>query len=119
MPNGGINKLRDLIRLYYGDGLVTRRNESDVTIGTSAGSIVGPNPQRVALYLSNWGAASIAIGLTRSVTATTGIIIPTLTGIQLVWLTDLDFVSEGIFGISAGAGNALHVVETVMVGEVS
>lgn len=117
MPPGGINKLRDLITLYYGDGVVTRFAESDVTIGTSAGQVVGPNPQRVALYVFNWGAAAVALGLTGAVTATTGLGIPSNTGLFLFWRDDLALVGQGFFGIASGVGNAVHVIETFMVGE--
>src|SRR6185437_17056120 len=101
--------LRDLLALYYGDNLRTRRVESDKTIGVTASQIVAPNPQRVMLYLFNWGAAAIAIGLSQSVTATTGLGIPASTGLSIPWFPDIDFPAEGLFGISAGAGNALHV----------
>lgn len=118
MPPGGINKLRDLIDLYFGDGVLTRYTESDVSVGTTSIQLVGPNPQRVVLYLYNLGAATVAFGMNSTVTATTGIGLPSNSGMVISWFDDLALVGQGFFGISLGVGNAVHVIETFMVGEV-
>lgn len=118
MPGGGVNKVRDLITLYYGDGVLTRYAESDVTIGTTVSQVVGPNPQRAVLYLYNLGAAQVVLALGNTVTATTGLGIPANTGLVLDWLEDLALVGQGFFGISLGVGNPVHIIETLMVGEV-
>ena len=118
MPNGGINKLRDLLALYVGDQVRTQGLEADFTVGTTAVRIAQPNIQRVELIVTNWGAAAIALGLGNAVTATTGWIVNSNAWVSLAWFADLDFVAGELWAISAGAGNAVHVIERRMIGEV-
>jgi len=117
MPGPGISTLRDLLALYVGDRLHTDALEADFTVGTTAVRIAQPNIRRTEIIITNWGAANVAIGMTNGVTATTGWILGINAWMSLVWFADLDLAAAELWAISAGAGNAIHVLERRLVGE--
>jgi hypothetical protein len=111
-----IQTCRDLLALEFGDSLLCNFNESDVTVGTTAVTLVQGNGRRIWLTLTNWGAAAIAISTKPNVTATTGIIIPANGFLNINWRTDTDLPTSAIYAISSGAGNSVHITEQVLVG---
>jgi len=117
VPPGGIDNLRDLLALFVGDTVRTQPLEKDFTVGVTAVQIALPNIQRLNLYIANVGAALIVIGLSQAVTSTTGLVVPSNTGIAFSWFPDLDQVAAGMWAISANPGNAVHVVERLLIGE--
>ena len=113
----GINNLRALLELYFGDALHTDGVEADFTVGTTALRILQPNIRRVEVIVTNWGAAAIALGLSNAVTNTTGWIVGSNSWVSLSWINDLDLCAKELWAISAGAGNAVHVLELRLMGE--
>jgi len=117
MPDGGVRTLRDLLRSFVGDGVRADKLEADFTVGTTAVRIAQPNARRVGLIVTNWGAASVALGFTNGVTATTGWIVGASAWVSFSWFADLDITAQEIWAISAGAGNAVHVIERLLIGD--
>ncbi len=106
-----------LLTQWYGSWLKTRRVINDFTVTTSSQRVCQADPSRVLLQLSNWGASAIAFGENRNITATTGNILAAGVTVSLEWLTDLDLQTTEIWVIAAGGSNALHVVESLLIGE--
>lgn len=106
-----------LLTQWYGSWLKTRRVINDFTVAQTAVRICVADPSRVLLSISNWGANSIAFGENRNITSTTGVILPSGSAVALEWLNDLDLQTTEIWAISATGSNAVHVVESLLVGE--
>lgn len=108
--------ISDVERIWFGYSLPVDEAESDVTVGITAIRLVGVNARRAKVQFSNFGGSTIVIGTSAAVTAAKGIpIAPGLTG-EFDWQTDYDRVIEEFWAISAAAGNAVHVTETITTG---
>lgn len=116
MPQPNARDARELIEFYYGIKITTIPRESDATVGTTAVKLGSNANTRTAIQISNAGAATIAVGFSNSVTATTGIQVDPGGFLEMAWLTDQELVNSDIWAISAAAGNAVHVVESVLSG---
>ena len=106
----------DVERLWFGYSLPVDQAESDVTVGVAAIRLVGANARRAKVQFCNFGGSTIVIGASAAVTATKGIPVAPGVTAEFDWQTDLDRVMEEFWAISAAAGNAVHVVETIMTG---
>ena len=106
-----------LLTQWYGSRLRTRRVINDFTVTTAALRLCVADPSRVLLSITNWGAVAIAFGENRNITATTGIGLQPGASVTFEWLTDLDLQTTEIWAIAASASNAIHVVESLLVGE--
>lgn len=99
---------------YWGGQTYAR--ESDVTVGTSVVRLAPNNPNRIELILTNYGQAVVALVLSNAGTATTGIAIAPNGGTATLLVTeDGELTFQEIFGVSAAANNAVHVVEIILV----
>lgn len=106
-----------LLTQWYGSWLKTRRVINDFTVGTTPVRICTADPSRVLLSITNWGANPIAFGENRNITATTGVLLASGAVAVLEWLNDLDLQTTEIWAIAAAGSNAVHVVESLLVGE--
>lgn len=106
-----------LLTQWYGSWLKTRRVINDFTVAQTALRVCVADPSRVLLSLTNWGLNAIAFGENRNITATTGIGLAPQSSVTIEWVTDLDLQATEIWVISASGSNALHVVESLLVGE--
>jgi hypothetical protein len=116
VPEANARDARELIEFYFGKPIVTRPQESDVTVGTTAVKLGSFADTRTAIQISNGGSATIALGFSNGVTAATGIQVAAGGFAQLSWLDDQDLINVDIWAISAMAGNGVHVVESVLSG---
>jgi hypothetical protein len=110
------HNVRDFLEEHYGDSLPTDDNPSDVTVGVTAVQLVTVNARRIKLRMCNFGGANVVFERDASVTATTGIQLSPGQTIELTAPEDFELVTKQLFGISSFAGNAIHIIETVMVG---
>ncbi len=108
--------VRTLLAEYYGIQLRTRPRESDVTVGTTAVALGQFTRSRLNIYISNNGANPIFIGFSSAVAVNTGIQVPANGFTALTWIPDNELVIQDMFAISSAAGNAVHVVESVVEG---
>lgn len=106
-----------LLAQWYGSQIKTRRVINDFTVAQTALRVCVADPSRVLLSLANWGANVIAFGENRNITATTGIILAPGAVATLEWFIDLDLQTTEIWAISNSGSNALHVVESLLIGE--
>src|SRR5258708_21982474 len=106
-----------LLSQWYGSRVRTRGILGDFTVTTAALRLCTADSSRVLLSLTNWGSVSIAFGENRNITATTGIGLQPGATTTLEWLTDLDLQTTEIWAIAASGSNAVHVVESLLVGE--
>ena len=106
-----------LLTQWYGSWLKTRRVINDFTIAQTALRVCVADPSRVLLSLTNWGFNNIAFGENRNITATTGIALTPGSTVTIEWNTDLDLQTTEIWAIAGTGSNALHVVESLLVGE--
>lgn len=84
-------------------------------VGLAAISIVPNNPNRLGLTIINLGASTVWVWLTNQVGATAGILLDAAGGsVTFQWEYDFDLVTSEWFAISAGAANAISVIETVL-----
>lgn len=116
MPLPNVITARELIEIYYGVRITTAPNESSVTVGTSVAKLGSYANTRTAIGISNSGAATVAIGFSTAVTATTGIQIASGGSLFLSWNIDGETVNSDIYAISASTGNVVYVVEYVLSG---
>lgn len=108
------HNLRTLQKLWFNYSLPTDQQGSDVTVGTAAKQIVGANSRRLKLRMANNGTDIVALGYDASVTSNTGIPIPPGQVAEFDWQEDLEEVARAIWGISATAGNSVHITEHIM-----
>ena len=106
-----------LLTQWYGSWLKTRRVINDFTVTTTAVRVCQADPSRVLLSLTNWGSNSIAFGENRNITATTGWLLAPGAQVNLEWFVDLDLQSTEIWAIAGAGSNALHIVESLLIGE--
>lgn len=106
-----------LLTQWYGSWLKTRRVINDFTVAQTPVRVCVADPSRVLLSLSNWSGNSIAFGENRNITATTGWLLAAGGVVTFEWLIDLDLQVTEIWAIAAAGSNALHVVESLLVGE--
>jgi hypothetical protein len=106
-----------LLTQWYGSWLKTRRVINDFTIAQTALRVCAADPSRALLSLTNWGANTIAFGENRNITGTTGLALAPGTTVTLEWGTDLDLQTTEIWMIATTGSNAVHVVESLLVGE--
>jgi hypothetical protein len=114
LPNA--NSVRELLEIVFGVAIITTPTESDVTVGTAAVKLGTQANTRVAIAISNAGAATISIGFSNQVTATTGIQVASGGSLFLDWRTDGELVTSDLYTISASSGNSVHVVEYKLAG---
>ena len=112
----GIGNARELLADWYGDELVSNIIETDVTVGTTAILIAARDGAVIARLITNNGAATIFVSSKAGVAANTGIAVGVGNTLVLQALDDFDLASCDLFAISGGAGNAVHVVSTQLVG---
>ena len=112
----GYRSTRDLLLANYGSALETRIQESDVSIGTSAAQLVAGNGARNWVSFQNAGAATIYISTLQSLAVGQGFIIAAGGFITLTWRDDGDLPTLAFYAISSGAGNNVHVIETILTG---
>lgn len=106
-----------LVSQWYGSRVRTRRVINDFTVTTAALRLCTADSSRVLLSITNWGTVAIAFGENRNITATTGISLAPGATVTLEWLTDLDLQCTEIWAIAGSSSNAIHVVESLLVGE--
>jgi hypothetical protein len=109
-------RVTDLLAAWFGYSLPLDPTLSDVTVGVTAVKLWNANARRAKGIISHFGGANIALGHSAAVTATTGIQFSPGQTIELDWQEDYDTVTEELWGISAAAGNAVHVEEELMTG---
>jgi len=107
-------RVRDLLKRWIGYSLPTDLALSDVVVGTTAKQIVAANARRTKVRFTNNGTDIVALGLDPSVTFSTGIPVPPGQIAEFDWQDDLEEVTRAFWGISATAGNSVHVTETLM-----
>lgn len=111
-----VRSVRDLVTFFYGKPVPIVPRENDYTVGTSAVPI-GAWPQtRVGLAIGNTGSATVVIGFSAGVTATTGLPIPSGQGLYFSWFSDGELLLFPMYAISATAGQTVHTVESVLMG---
>lgn len=106
-----------LLTQWYGSWLKTRRVINDFTVTTTAQRVCTADSSRVLLSLTNLGATTIVYGENRNITATTGWILAPGGQVTFDWMVDLDLQTTEIWVIAVSGSNALHVVESLLVGE--
>ena len=111
------HNVRAFLREYYGDSLPTYAQDSDVTVGVAAIQLVPANARRILLAISNYGLSSVVIGRDYSVGLTTGVV-SIDPGVTLLMdaLNDLENITRQWIGIAGLAGNAVHILETILTG---
>lgn len=107
---------RELLEFYYGLKTYLRIYESDVSVGTTAVKLGTYANTRIAITLGNTGSALVVFGYNSGVTVTTGLPLPSNTGVGLNWLIDNELVMQDIYAISGSSGQTVHVVESVLSG---
>ena len=105
---------RELIQLYFGRQIRLRLQESDVTVGTTATKLGSWGNTRVQITIGNTGTALVVVAFNPGVTSTTGLPIPSNTGIVFNWLTDNELVMYDLWAISGSSGQTVHVIESVL-----
>ena len=111
-----IGTARELLANWYGDELVSNILETDVTVGTAPILIAARAGAVIERVISNNGAATIFVSSKAGVAANTGIALGSGNTLSFQALSDFDLASCDLFAISAGTGNAVHVISTQLVG---
>lgn len=106
----------EFLERQFGAGIEVDLAPGDFTVGITAVILAKPNGRRVRVRLSNFGGGIVALGIDQGVTATTGTPLAPGETIEFTCLEDFSEPTRQIIGISAVAGNAVHVVETVLTG---
>ena len=114
------HNLADFLGEWYGDELPSDDTDSDVTVGTSAVQLVGVNARRIVLRVCNPSGAAIAIGRDASVTTTKCVIVLTAgQTLEMNFLVDTMDVTRSWWAVSVVGGNAIHILETIITGQVA
>lgn len=122
MGAGGVPRIpnareaRELLEIFFGIKLITKVQESDVSLSSTATKLGSYANTRIAYALSNTGAAAVSFGFTAAVTATTGLQLPAGGSAFFWWLSDGETVNQDVYGISVSGTNSVHVVEYVLSG---
>ncbi len=107
---------RDIITAFFGQRIITRKHETDVTVGTTSVQLGVYANTRTEIIIGNTGSATVVISFHSPVTATTGIPIASGAWFSLNWFNDNELVMQDIYAISASSGQTVHVVESVLSG---
>ena len=105
---------RDLLGLWYGTEIRLQPKETILTVGTSVITAGSLGNQRVAVTFSNPGTQQIVIGLTTSITSTTGLVVPQGGFISFSWPWDGELVMSQFYTVAAAASQTLYIIESVM-----
>lgn len=107
-----VNSLRSLLEASYGVRTTERVNPVTGTVAVTATRIAQNNPRRVGLVVTNTGAASITISPDKSVSLTTGVILPANgSSISMSWDRDFELLSKEWYAIANGAPSSVYVLE--------
>jgi hypothetical protein len=91
-----------------------RENETNPTVGVAVSKVVQSNPDRVGLVIVNQGAADIFVGLSNSVTTSSGVRLTANGGsMTLNVRDDFTLTAREWDGISGGVGNSVYVLEMI------
>lgn len=112
----GVKSCRELVTLQYGSELECRVRETDVTVGTSAVQLAVMDGARIWLSIQNAGAATVYVSTLSTVAVNQGFIVPSGGYLFFNWKDDLEFPAMGLWAISSGAGNNVHVVRQILTG---
>ena len=110
------HNVRSLEGLWFNYTLPNDQFPSDKTVGTAALRLVPANARRLKVRFANNGTDIVALGYDASVTFTTGIPVPPGQIAEFDWQEDYEEVTREFWGISAVAGNAVHITESIMTG---
>jgi len=105
---------RDLIGFYFDTQIRLQPKETTLTVGTTAVSAGSLGNQRVAVTFANAGSNIITVGLTPSVTSTSGFVVPTGGFLSFTWFLDGELVMQQFYAISGAAAQTLYICESVM-----
>jgi hypothetical protein len=111
-----VHNVRAALLLLYGDSFATDDIPSDVSVGAAATLLVKANSRRIGVDMTNLGGVPIVFEQDFSVTTTKGHQIAPGETVTLDWLEDFELVTKQLVGISAVAGQSLHIIEKVLVG---
>jgi len=106
--------LKDVINDKFGLNTRSITNRLLNTIGVTVAQVLPHDPNRLSWTVINLGANNVYIHSTRDVSATQGILLtPNGGSVTMTWEYDFDLVGYEVWGISAGAGNAIYTIEIV------
>lgn len=112
-----MNTAREFVTSLYGDELVCNLPGGDFTVGTSVVLIAKRDAAVIARAITNNGAAAIFVSPLVGVAANQGIAVNPGVTLVLSAREDFDLAWCDLYAISAGAGNAVHVGNTQLVGD--
>lgn len=96
-------------------GLQSHPEVRDVTIGTSSVLVLKNSPNRIGWTIVNHSASVIYLGFNAEISAGSGFYLsPSGGSLQFKALDDGAMVIDEIWGISAGAGLTVSVIEVVI-----
>jgi hypothetical protein len=114
----GIRTCRELLALEYGSELQTRIQESIVTVGPSAVTLVSGNGARIWLAIqNNPGPVNVYISTLSSVAVNAGILVVGGGFQSFKWKSDGDLPTLAFYAISAAPGTTITVIEQILTGE--
>jgi len=116
-PGEGLSEtLAMKLAIEYFGGYVRVKQSSNVTLAVAT-PIVQNNPDRIGLEIINNSGNSIYVGFTADTSATNGILLSATGGsLILKFRDDGQVCGNQVYGLSAVAGDAYTVVETILWG---
>lgn len=88
--------------------------ESVATVGVAAATLVGNNPDRLALLVIGLGANNVFLGLQQNVSASRGIqLAPNGGSVAMIVDEDFTLPTRELFAIAPGGNTAVYVLELV------
>lgn len=105
--------LYDLIKSHFGIGSRPVFNRVATTINTTATRFLANDPDRVGVIISNVGTSTIYIGLSNSVSTTSGIPLFSGGSITLKWENDFESVTHERWAVASGAASTVYVEEVI------
>jgi len=108
------HNVRDLEALWFKYSLPNDQFASDKTVGTAALRLVIANARRLKVRFINNGTDIVSLGYDATVTTTTGVPVPPGQIAEFDWQEDYEEVTREFWGVSATAGNPLHITEHIM-----
>lgn len=112
----GLKSCRELLAVEYGSELQTRIIESDVTVGTTAVSLIAGNGARIWISIQNTGAATIYVSTLSSLAVNQGFQVGAAGFLTFTWKEDGDLPTIALYAISGSAGNSVHVIQQILTG---
>ena len=106
-----------LLSQWYGSRLRTRRVINDFNVTTTPTRICVADSSRVLLAISNNGGFGLVFGENRNITNSTGIQLSQAQTVTFEWWSDLDLQTTEIWALSLTGTVAVHVIESLLVGE--